>query len=317
AAAVGVEAGLGLEGKELVPAYGLFLAILILGIIDAGWGAAAIGSFLIVSIFGGALRGWNEALLLLTLSSFFVGLPIIVGKVRPFRRAEWEGAHGRWKRLGDFVIAPLMAFWLASVLLHLIPALSKIDPPMLKQHAEAIAIVAAGAMLARVSLEHIAAVWFPNRYRQSVPPPLPDQRTALKWASAGMRVAFFLLLAWGVIGSCWQLWAAGAVYGLGELLPLIKHRLPTTDSLYRFVPRDLVKIVAIVAAAKLIALMLPGLFEDPLELMRWGLVLAVVPGTLFRLLEGFTGRGAPLESSFSRVAGVVFVGLFVFLAFLA
>ena len=298
-----------------MPALTMFLVILALGIIDAAWGAIALMTFLVSVLAGAGIHDRGEGLLFVGLGSVWVAIPVIIGKVRPFRREHSADLHDRWVRAGDFVVAPLAAFWLAGALCHLIPEFAGTEFPVFHEHMKDIQLAAGAAMLVRVTLEFVAAGWYPRRMQQTAPESLPSQEVAYALPSVFVRSAIFVFLAWGLIGNCWQLWAAVGIHTSAELVKLYKGNLPKYKWLFPLVPRDFVKLLVIVVFSLVMAEELPTIFSEEHDLLKWGLLFAVLAPSAFHCAEAFVDRSVKQQESWPvRFAGVAVVFAFAWLA---
>jgi hypothetical protein len=284
------------------------LLILAVGIIDASWGAAALFTFtLSLMAWGTGIASLPDARFMISISILWISVSLIVSKIRAYRRHAEEredSVHFNWVRAGDLLIAPVLAYWLAGTLAGLIPALSGKQLPSITSHVEDIRLVAAGAMFLRVLLEVVAAEWYPKRMAMTCPEKLPSQGKKYALPSLVGRCAVFAFIGVAFLGSCWQLWVATLIYGAAETLSIFKHSFPNLERLYPFLPRDLVKLLLILAASQMVMRILTGTMTDMEELLRWGFMLALVPTLVLKAFESLIRSGNFNTNWRTRLGGV-------------
>ncbi len=316
--ATGIYAAASTHGETTAPALPWLLAILAIGIIDASWGSAALFTFIIsLMAWGQGIASAADVRFVVSISVLWISVPIIVGKIRTYRRNLEDGStdktHLTWVRLGDFLIAPLVAFWLAGTLAELIPNLSGKEMPWIEENIMLIRLVAAGVICLRVGMESAASQWYPKRMSQSCPDRLPHQEKTFSWPSVVLRSAAFAFIVHEFLGSCWQLYVATGLYAAAESMPLLKERFPDLSRLYPFLPRDLVKIVLIVGGSKLIVSLIHSDFHDPKELLRWAFMLSLVIPLFIKIGEALIRSGQDSHNWATRFAGTGVVGVFAFI----
>ncbi|MCX6388290.1 MAG: DUF11 domain-containing protein [Solirubrobacterales bacterium] len=317
ALAVGIFAAASVHGEATIPTTAWFLLALVIGIIDASWGVAVVFAFVVSILAWGGINSFGQMRLLVATAVLWVSVPVIVGHIRHYRRKLDGGKldlHMKWVRAGDFVIAPLVAYWLAGALATLIPHISGEELPWIHAHIEEIRLAAAAAMFTRVALEASAAQWYPRRMSITNPDALPEQAVGLGLASMVVRSGLFFLITRMFMGTCWQLWVALALYVCIETLPVIRHKFPNLVRLYPLVPGELVKVIIVVLGAKIILEQLSGRIGDPEEILRWGLMLSLVPLLCVKASQAISRNGDRPVNWGTRMVGVGFVALFASLA---
>jgi uncharacterized repeat protein (TIGR01451 family) len=314
AAAAGIFAAGSVDGHADVPKLAFFLLILALGIIDAAWGGIAALTFVVSVLAGHGVESRPDALTLMSMSAAWTGIALITGKIRPYRRKHQDDLHFKWVQAGDFIVAPVIAYWLAGAVAGLIPTITGKSYPTVTDHLQAIQLVAGGAMFVRVGLEYIARTWYPKRLAHNLPADLPGQSTGYGIVALFARMGVLVFIAWDVIGNCWQLWATLAIFTVGEAIKMVRHTFPSSTRLYPFIPRDLIKILVILILATEASKLLAGRFSDPLEMLRWGLMISMLPSFLVRFAESFARTGTRPVNWPIRIAGVGGLVAFVLVA---
>jgi uncharacterized repeat protein (TIGR01451 family) len=313
----GVVAAESTEGAPAEISLTLFCILIFLGMLDAVWGAVGASCFVLAMIVGGVELGRPEVVLMLGLSSTWVSVSLIVGKIRPLRRPPATTTHDRWVRAGDLVVFPLIAAWLAVSLLEVLPSLSGEELP-LDKHMTTIQLVVVAAVMTRLLLEMIAAHWYPMRLARNLPGGVPKQEVRYAIPSILFRTALMIWVTFGLLGDCWQLYVAAFLFALGEILPVIKHRFPKFPKVQQALPRDLVKIVFVLVLVHLLQGEVKGHFGEEgheEQILRWGFLLALTPALFCRMLETVIPHAHAPTNWSARFAGVGIVAVFAALSF--
>jgi hypothetical protein len=298
-AVLGVLSANATAGVALPPGVTLFGAVMILGLFDALSGLVAFIFFALVVSCCGHLNSVHALLGLAGVAALWASLSLLLGKLRPLRRDLPKSFDQWWLRLGDYVIAPLGAWYLTVKLISVLPALTG-RTVAVASDAKLLGLLAGIAILARLLLEDASIAWMPERTRLSrVEPKQPDS-----WArriSLVIRLAFFTLFVWTFIGTCWQLWGIAALLYVTELSPLIAQRMPRANLAHRFIPKSLPKIGVVVLISGVISTALASRISGATYLADDILCLALFT-TALKIATGIKGETWP-RTWFSRFGG--------------
>ena len=315
-AALGVAAAVDTSGRAVPPALWLVIAIIVISILDALAGALAVvtftGSVLVTGHFWGKdlPDGKHALLVILTLGFVWVALPLIGSAIRPFRRLGKPGAAYAWDRFADVLIAALLCAWVAQKIIGAMDLFAGVEAPII-EHADAVALVVMGAVVARVGVEQLALVWYPARLRAvDVPGTLPEGTHVADVAGAAIRVLVFAFIGYVFIGTCWQWWVGVALFAVPEVVGLLQQPFGRLESLRNLVPKGIVEIFVLVVACTLAARYAVDHAKGDLATLKMAFIVLAVPPAALGLLRLFTDD----EKRSGRSWGREFVGLGVLVA---
>jgi hypothetical protein len=250
------------HGYPLPPHLPLFLAIMILGFLDAFAGLAAS----LVSLAGALLTGHAFALNMvisgLVLATLWFGLPVMVKKVRPYVRAHPRDFDGWWQRLADFVVGPLFAGFLAAKLVDSFSLVSGLKVGLVAD-GTLIGWVAAGVALVRYALVTGTIFLYPRRLGDVTPTYLPGQRSQFGIISILVRMLFAGLIAAALLGWTWVVAVLVGVFGISLWLRDHGIRSVVPAWFYRAVPRNLGKILAFEVAGTIATALIARYVHSP------------------------------------------------------
>ena len=282
---------LGVDGDALPPAFGLLIAIAVLGVFDALVGLLAVAVFVTGVIVLGGLTSADTARTLLALALLWFAAPLIAGASRPLRREPTRTLEQHWDRLADVVIASLIGAWAVQQIVQALPTLSGLDLPIAARANDATLVVLV-ALAARMAIETIAAHWYPARLSSVQAPELPGPRTGQRLAAKTVTLAVFLFVATSYVGLCWQLYVGGALFIVPQFLELFADKFPSSPRLHIALPHGIVQIVLLLFVTGYLGVLAVDRFHDGPELIRWSFLLLSLPGFVFSLLDLF-GREGP------------------------
>jgi len=301
AAVLGVVAAVSTDSVVSLPALSLFVALLVVGTLDAFAGLVAVAAYLVTVLVGGgmdsadALRGF----LGLAAPMFLVGL--VASAMRPYRRASVDDHV--WNRCVDFVLIPLMGAWAAGTMFSAVPHLSGYDVAW-SGRVGTVELAALLVLSARYVLENAARLLVSVRLarieNESLPEPVDGQRPV----SRVVRTVVFAFVAWVFIGGNWWLAAGTAMFLLPKIVETRVDSFPNLPRVHRIVPRNLVRIVAMLFVMLWWGLLVDGAVDA--NEIQWAFVLMGIPGLALGVVDWFAREGEEWPSTFlSRVLGVV------------
>lgn len=294
-------------GRALPPATGLTIAIAMLGVMDATAGLLALVTFAGgVLVMGGfaalpPLTSTGELRTMLALAGLWFALPIIAGAARPLRRRPGASVKARYDRLADFVIGSLIGAWVAEKIIIALPALSGIKQSI-ELDARTVALFVLLALVARMLGETVAVRLYPTRLSKVEPHDLAGPGPAQQLVAATLRTAIFLFVGSVVAGLGWQLWVAGALFLVPQLLSVWAGRVPQSRTLARLLPAGLLEIVIMIFLLTAIARILLASHSTSLEADSF--VLLAAPAGVIAALHRFGRREKRSLGWGPRIAGI-------------
>lgn len=308
----------------LPPALGIVAILLVLAVLDAGAGVAAVAAFTLVTLARGGLTAEGLTLSqgvrgLMGLAALWFIAPLIAAAARPLRRAPEPTHVYGWDRLADTVIAALVSGWAVSGIVGSLGDLTGKDLAI-TSHAGKLALITIAAVVGRFLLEEIVATLYPRRlHAVQEHGELPEPSTFQQVRALVVRAALLAFFAGAFLGSCWQLWLGVAIFAVPQILQLLGDRIPDIRPLASGVPRGVVQTLVMVLLGAAIAHLVDSRgSEDQLTALRQGFVLLAIPGAALEILSVFGGDAPkPTWTWPKQLAGaavvVVTVGLVLFL----
>jgi hypothetical protein len=299
-AALGVAAAVSTDSVVSLPALGLFVALLVVGTLDAFAGLAAASAYLVAILLGGgmdstdALRGF----LGLAAPMFLVGL--VASAMRPYRRASVDDHV--WNRSVDFVLIPLIGAWAAGAMFSAVPHLSGYDVAW-SGRVGTVELVALLVLSGRYVLENAARLLVSVRLARIENEVFPEPVDGQRPLSRVVRTVVFAFVAWVFIGGNWWLGAGTVMFLLPKIVETRSGRFPNFPAVHRFVPRNLVRIVVMLFVMLWWGLLVNGAVDT--NEIQWAFVLMGIPGLALGVVDWFAREGEEWPSTFlSRVLGV-------------
>ncbi len=306
------------HGHALPPTVGLLTALAVLGVLDAFAGFLGAAVFVVGVIASGGVDSAAAARTMLGLAVVWFAVPLVAGAARPLRRLPADTSARRRQRLGDFVIAALIGFWVVQKMISALPGLAERQLPVARD-ATAIALVVLGASVLRLALEGAAGRWYPARLAQVQPSAVPVPGVGQRLVAAALRTAVLVFVAFAFTGNHWQLWAAGVLFLAAQVLGSYADKLPSSEWMHRWLPRIVTTVAMVLVGTALGALALrpePHSGQAALN----ALVLLAAASLALSVLSVFSREGRESDEGWGRWlagAGVLGVGVLFVLAFLS
>jgi hypothetical protein len=281
----------------------LTIGIAVIGVLDAAAGCAAIVVFFIGVTLLGGVSSADSLRLLLGLATLWFAVPLIASAARPLRRHPSETLGQIWDRGADFVIASLIGGWAVQKIVGALSGLAGIRLPI-TAHGDLIAFIVLLSLVIRMLVESLAANYYPNRLGTVHPASIPPASTRQRLAATGLRTGLFLFIAVVVAHDSWQLWVGAALFCVPQIVALYERRFPNFPSIYRVLPRGVVKVVLMLVVGKLMAMLVFATLNDPQQILAYAFILLAIPGLVLSALDLFGREGPEPEMSWSmRIAG--------------
>jgi hypothetical protein len=300
AGVLGVLAARDTDYVVALPALALVLALVIVGTLDALAGVIASVSYAVAMLIG---RGFDSADAVrgyLGFSGLIILIGLVASAVRPYRRASVDDYI--WNRLVDFILIPLLGAWAAGSIYKAIPHLSGYDTPW-SNRVGTVELVVLLALVLRFGLENFARLAVSQRLRLIENEVLPEPTEAQKTFSRLVRAGVFAFIAVVFVGANWWLIAGTAMFLVPKLMDPLTSRLPSSPRLYRLVPRNLVRIVAMLLVMHWWGEWVLRTVDS--NEVQWAFVLMSIPGLGLGIVDWFARDGAKWKSTpASRVLGL-------------
>ena len=290
------------HGYPLPPTLGLFLAITVLGFLDATAGIAAAGVSLAGAVVTGHAFSLNMTISGLLLATLWFGMPIMVKKLRPFVRPHPRDFQAWWVRLADVFVGPAFAGFLAAKLVDSFSLVSNLKVGLV-EHANTVGVVVALVAAARYLIATSAVFYYPRRLGEVTPPRLPNQAHGALVVSVFIRMGFVALLLAALLGKTWFVPPLTALVGFGMYVRAMEMRVTLPSWSYRVIPRNIAKILLFEVVGTIVTAVLSQHVASPYWQIA-GLLFAIfLLGLVLDLLSGARGTEWPISWT-TRLAGV-------------
>jgi hypothetical protein len=246
------------------PPIPLFIALVVLGIIDAFGGALGVLVFALGSLagLGVGADGIDVTDLRLLAGVVVAGFgPIVIARsTREFRR-DPSRPTTLAERVGDVAFAALLGGWVASLVFRALPALTGLALPA-GDHVATVRVVATVAVAVRIGLEIAAAKWFPFRVELLSPDDLPEPPAWQPRVAKLARLGAFLFVASSFMGTGAALWLAAGLYLLPTAIEAVGERIPTVTTVHHWLPTGLPALAMVLGLEIVLEGALEGLLGE-------------------------------------------------------
>jgi hypothetical protein len=315
---VGAALGLVAAGESgniaLIPVFGLLLAVLLLGVMDAFAGLAALVVYTVAHLAGGNIDSADAVRGLLGLAVLWFGVPIVAAAVRPFRRESY-GKEPTWTRLSDMVVLPFVGAWGAGSMFGALPGLFG----MTYESADrtlTVQLTVFGALVARYVFEQFAARLTAERLANLDIDTLGALSTQREIVASLVQTAIFVFVAIVFIGNNWALWLGAVLFVAPKLVATVASKFPKSPTLDRWLPTGITRAVIMLVVATAWARLLDTSIDDAATMLKVGFVLLGAPGLALTVLGWFAGGAArPRSTTLTKVGGVALVAFGVLVVF--
>ena len=334
AAVLGVLSIFNTGGLAVPPSLTLTLSLMMIGVLDAFSGLVGFSVFALGVILSGhffslhpltASEG-SQGILYAFTGLFSVALlwfiaPQLAAKMRPIVIVgEEKGVARLHLIIADLLVLPFLTILILGSMPALAPSLTGAFKQGLEvsiqEHLTTIKVFVAVTMFIRVLVELLI-----HRQFAPVEPVYPSARHP--YVERGLKIGsnvFAFVLIYEVMGLMWQTFAVWVAYLLTEKITMLGERFLKPSSIYRFVPRNLFKILVILIFSQYAMQVLNGRFVAGTDILGYLAIALAVVTAVFALLEGANRAveaSAHAEESratwWTRTAGfVVVLTLFLF-----
>ena len=290
---LGVLALKSVNAQALPPPWYLFSAIMVLGVFDAFSGFLVATTFSLGVLVAGNIGSRDELLTVVGTIAIFFAPALIASAFRPLRR-EIKNTADKWERLSDYLLAAVLTGWSVSKMVGSLTGLAGIQLPI-TFYAFSIGIVAAVAVLLRITGEDCATYLFPVRLA-SLHPTLSHPNKVQLSISILLKTIVFAFLAEPFIGNSIQLLLGILLFALPKMIAVTSsHKFPKSSAIHRAMPKGALKIVIMVFVGTIFGRWVQSFYQDPTEFLKWGFVILGMPGLVLQLFGFFADRSAPMN----------------------
>lgn len=306
--ALGFTAALSVGFEPLPPVLPLVLAIVALSILDASAGALAWVVLAVGSVVTGQVTVWADVASLAGIFVLYVALPLIGHTNRPMRRAYVGTPMGRFDRLGDYVVMPLIVAFAGISMYKALNGLSGLEVVDL-DGTTVLSVVIVVALWVRLVMEDVVVHAYPVRGPQAVPPVPPPPSHAWGTVSVVSRTALFILVAAPFFGLGWVTWVAALLLAIPMVMKVWEDAIPNHPLIHKYTPRGLLRFSLLLILGLYLSAWLLGQDASP-DHVRQTFNLLLIPGIVVGILGAFGRRDGEWPDLWSKeFAGIVLFAL--------
>lgn len=305
---LGVAAAFSAGLVAVPPALGLVLAIVVISCLDAGAGFGAAIAYGVTIAIGGGLNSPEALRSVLAISLVFFAATLAGTAARPLRRPPSSSPAERFDRITDIVLATLIGAWALSAIVKSTSAIAGAEFPIVNSTNEIVAMFAAG-MVARYLLESMAAHYYPQRLAAVAPPKMGFPSPRQQIISAALRTALYLFFAYVYIGLNWYLAFGAVLFFVPSVIAAYQMKLPNLPNVVRWLPKGLIKTVAMLIIGGAFAALVKWLVPDPAQFVQVAFVALGLPGLALGIIGFFAREGETFEMTWLyRFLGIPLLG---------
>jgi len=305
---LGVAAAFSAGLVAVPPTLGLVLTIVVISCLDAGAGFGAAIAYGVTITIGGGLNSPEALRSVLAISLVFFAATLAGTAARPLRRPPSSSPAERFDRITDIVLATLIGAWALSAIVKSTSAIAGAEFPIVNSTNEIVAMFAAG-MVARYLLESMAAHYYPQRLAAVAPPKMGFPSPRQQIISAALRTALYLFFAYVYIGLNWYLAFGAVLFFVPSVIAAYQMKLPNLPNVVRWLPKGLIKTVAMLIIGGAFAALVKWLVPDPAQFVQVAFVALGLPGLALGIIGFFAREGETFEMTWLyRFLGIPLLG---------
>lgn len=291
---LGVVASVVDAASPLTPATGVLLAIVALGVLDAGAGASAwITMTALHLVAGEALEsdvvGWADLRTILGFGVLLATVPLLAHVIRPLRR-QFVGNHTEsWERALDYVIMPVFLAFAAGSMLKALNGLSGLEI-VTDYDIMSLRWVVFVSIIVRLAGEDITTVYFPRRMREVQPAKLVSPGKGPTASGIVARSVIFLVVAEPFFGVTAITLSAALLLAVPQVMKMWEDDLPNSPSLNKWLPRGLFRFLCLLVIGAWLSSTLIGGNEEQ-AVIQSAFIWLLLPGVLVGVVELFARFG--------------------------
>lgn len=293
-AILGVVASTVDAASPLTPATGVLLAIVALGVLDAGAGASAWIAMTAVHLVAGEtlesdVVGWADLRTILGFGILLATVPLLAHVIRPLRRQFVGNRTESWERALDYVIMPVFLAFAAGSMLKALNGLSGLEI-VTGSDITSLRWVVFVSIIVRLAGEDITTVYFPRRMREVQPVKLVSPGKAPTTAGIVARSVIFLVVAEPFFGVTAVTVGAALLLAVPQVMKMWEDDLPNFPSLNKWLPRGLFRFLCLLVTGAWLSSTLIGGSDDP-AIIESAFIWLLIPGVLVGVAELFARFG--------------------------
>lgn len=258
------------------PALPIFLAVLGVGIMDSTLGYLAGIGFFASALVCGHITSTAEIRLAAGVVLVWFAVPLAAAALRPLRRRIRLDAATLWDRAADLVIGGLFGAWAAEKMTGALSGLAGVVLPV-NHDVNAVALAALAFLAVRLAVESFAAHAYPGRLARVSHQGELESPNLQVGLSLIVQIALFVFIALPFMGWTWALWVGTAIF-FSPLVPwLFADRIPKSDFITKWKPRNLVNWTLIILASAGLTKLLSVLIHSQRLLVQIGFFVLSLP----------------------------------------
>jgi hypothetical protein len=280
---LGIIAVINTGGQSLPPVWNIVALIMAVAIFDAFAGFIAGFVFFLAALATGNITNRPELLTTIGVMVLFFAPALLASAFRPFRRLV-RNQDDMWERITDYALGTLLTFWVITKMVAAMSGLARLELPITDYGTE-LALIAAGLLLIRVSLEDIAVEQYPMRLRAlHVEIRKPSQTQKVR--SLVFKIFVFFIMAAPFVGSTLNLVLGTLLFAIPQVTSLsLEDSLPKKKL---YLPKGVLKTVVMIFVMALASNMIEGAFSSPEAFLKWSFVVMALPGFFLHYLDAIT-----------------------------
>ena len=308
---LGVVASFADTHSPLTPAATYLTLVTALGVLDAGAGACAWITMVVLAIATGSFGGWPDVRTSLGLGVLLATPSLLAHVIRPLRRYVASNKFEKWERVIDYIIVPVFVAFATGSMLKALNGLSGLEI-VSKADVSTLRWVVGFTIIARLGIEDVAAHLYPERMTMVQPAKLISPSKSVTGISILIRSLVFLMVCEPFFGVTTTTITATVLLAIPVILKLWEDDLPNSAFVHKWLPRGHFRFLCTLIIGAYLTMKLIG-SDGGEDAVRSSLAWLIVPGTVIGVVELFGRSGG----AWPNVALRRFLGAFVWLTAVA
>lgn len=275
--------------SPLTPTAPWLVAIVFLGILDAGAGASAWLTMSVIACATGSVGSLADVRTILGLFVLLATLALLAHVIRPLRRFVTGNRFELWERVFDYVMMPVFVAFAAGSMLKALNGLSGLEI-VSNQDVVTLRWVVGVAIIVRLATEDVAAHWYPERMKQVQPSKLVSPGKPITAVSIVLRALVFIMICEPFFGVGATTLSAAALLAVPQILKMWEDDLPNYTWLNRWFPRGLFRFFCTLVLGAFLTVRLIGP-DGGADAVRSSFIWLLLPGVLIGVVELFGRSG--------------------------
>jgi hypothetical protein len=272
------------------PQWQIFIAIGVLGVLDAFSGLLATLIFIVGMADSYGIKALSDTRLLLGILVLGFGPALISIAFRDIRKQFENNFSYFWERITDIAMLLFFTSLTVTSMVATLPALAG-KTLSAANHVADFGFWLSVAIVVRILFEEIAARAYPHRLDQINPTEVPETNQLQKVISTSFRLGLFVFVTAAFMGNTWQVWVGSFIFILPNILSWISGKLPNLPIIWRVIPTGLPGMAFSILVSTYSGALISEWIGKREDFSQWAFMLMPLPMLFVGLIRLFGRHG--------------------------